>query len=1100
MSLLASVILLVLLLLPSLEFYFQMLTIYFFDPQKNVQLYSAVPIDIESLQGEILGNYENQTYGFLDLSMNLLVLSAFLALFVRKNSKNIYSIMLTISSILLLAHLGGRGQIWWFYNALVPLYSLSMLKMKLILFQALFLLVPFFIDEASSRGFLDLRLSRNPKYRGFSVITKRIISSVLVITILVQSSAYELWPGNSNVEYMIGNIDLSRHVVPPVYDNVKRWMDYHRQSDEFFRIFWLPMDPATEGILLATFYDPALYYPLREDKPVVNLIDMYLQNALRFGWTTGLGRLLAPAGVKYIVINFAAVDDKFFNLVSHNSAPYLFPWGRQWSPTMYLAGNPRAYASILDREESLKVVERNEGFIIYENLNFIPFVKAYDRAFFVAPKDTINQTQEPQMRFFFRGNVSLSNHGSDLTLWNAVTSSGRVGKIFQIPIEGVITTIDFYVRENSGDSTTLSIYLSPEISTDYVASYNLTIPANQPPGWLSVPINIAWPHDKIFVYWFVKSASANWGFDTRMPYDDYYCANASNCNWVTWPTRSWVIVNMQNNLPYSEEPINRLKNTIFEKDTSSWKLNGTWSIDKGVFPSGLNAFKNVNEQTNKAWFLASQSLSVMAKSSYSVSGWVKIENAKQSQVRLRFYDRGGAVVGITSPLSGTDGTRDWWRFSMYGTVPEKAVYVDVELLGGWSYDQIQPGKTWFTNILFHQGYRQLLNPISENQFEWNYETVLASSPNHLMDRIPGFNGTNLVATTAMLPFNATDEEVKRLLSAMDGIVLMGDLVETDETAWIAKQPTLLSIYEAESKIIPADERWNHVNRDMFTNHYASQVLGKSEGSMKFFTPRDSYYRVALRAMILEVPSFKVDGEAVEVGEFSIGEDGFRWFEAEAVLLQKGWHTLSISVGEGEAILDQIVMISNIQAPKGLKEISSSSNPAIGVREDHTTLHKFQMYSEKPAFVVMLNSYDSIWNAYVDEQNLPHYSIPLNTYWANLYYVNSTGITSLKITFDRQNTRNISLSITITAWSSSLIALIYLQRTKIVILTTSSSRYIFKKRSMSLGRYKISKPLVSLSRLSHKIIREAVVDKTDYYYVALILVITIILVIMAVLEI
>ena len=199
----------------------------------------------------------------------------------------------------------------------------------------------------------------------------------------------------------------------------------------------------------------------------------------------------------------------------------------------------------------------------------------------------------------------------------------------------------------------------------------------------------------------------------------------------------------------------------------------------------------------------------------------------------------------------------------------------------------------------------------------------------------------------------------------------------------------------------------------------------------FFVPRDSYYVAALRALTLETPSFKINDESVEVGEFSIDEDGFRWFESGDVLLQKGWHTLSIAVSGNETILDQIVMISNIQAPKGLEDISSSSNPSIGMREDHTTLHKLSVFSEEPAFVVMLNSYHPSWNAYVNGQNLSHYSVPLNMYWANLYIIDSPGETLLEITFDEQNTRNILIIVWTGAWLVSIFSLIYLGRINIM---------------------------------------------------------------------
>ena len=326
-----------------------------------------------------------------------------------------------------------------------------------------------------------------------------------------------------------------------------------------------------------------------------------------------------------------------------------------------------------------------------------------------------------------------------------------------------------------------------------------------------------------------------------------------------------------------------------------------------------------------------------------------------------------------------------------------------------------------------------------------------------------------------MPFNASDESAKQFLSASAGIIVLGDLADTNETAWVSEHPTLLFVYEAESTIMPASGLWKHVEDATFTNHQASLVQGEGEGSMKFFVPRDSYYRVALRAFTPEAPSLKIDGGAVDVREFSISEGGFRWFEAEAALLRKGWHKLSISVGGEQSILDQIVMLSNVQEPMGLTQIASSSKSKIVKTEDKTTRHKIQVEFAEPAFVVMLNSYDSSWNAYLNGDKLEHYGIPLNMYWANLYYVNATGLTSLEVTFDEQNTRNIALAIWITTWSSSLLALVYLQLNKIGQLTRTSSRFM---------RQKIS---------------EVVVDKADWYYTLLIIILIILLLIIGMSE-
>ena len=1072
LSLLVSGILLILLLLPSQFIYFQMLVNYYTSPGSAIGLYTSVPVNIEALQQELLDNYQFQTFGLLGIFTYLTILIAVITAFVRKQFKYVFSIFFTISFILLVAHLGGRGQIWWLYNAFPPLYSVSLFKMKMILFQALYLIIPFFIDEASERGFIDLRLSRTHKYRKFSSATRTIVSFTLIATILIPTSAYNVWPDNSSTEYMMGNLDLSSYVVPPAYNDIRLWMDENLQQNESFRIFWLPMDPAIESILMMYFHDTPSYYPRYEDKDYIQPITNYLQNAPQFGWTNGLGRLLAPAGVKYIIVNLATVENEFFPIVDHTAYPYLFSWGRSWSQSLHMAGDPVEYAKLLDREENLMVVERNEVFVIYENLDYTPFITVYDRVFFVAPKNlnqqaTIDQTPESQLSVYVDiPNVQYMNNHGGLPEWNTIISPGRVGKLFPESTNLLITSIDFHVRENAGANVTLSLFLSPDVGVNHVESYNLTIPANQSPDWLSVPINLEWPYDKLFVSWFAHNASAQWGYDNGMPYDDYYCADLdeSDC-WTRWNDRPWVSVKTWRDVSGAEswvkpdKSVNLIRNPTFDEDTSNWSMDENWSIDRDIFSSELNTLKGVNTaDCIHCWISASpQSFQVKGGSSYSISGWVKLENVEQSFVRLRFIDEHGNVVAESAPLAGTDGSRDWWEFSHNGIILESAVVGNVEVFGGWSLDKTQPGETWFTNMSFYQGYHPQLSPLRENQFEWYYETVLASSSKHLIDKVPGFDGVNLMTSTTMLPFNASVKSVEQFLSIVDGVVLMGDLVETDETRWVAEHPLLLSLYEAESSMVPSRGLWIHTEGSTFSNNRAAMVNGTGAGSMMFFAPRNSYYDVAFRVKM--PPSFyvEVDGEQVELQEFSIDEDEFRWLEADAGLLQKGWHNLSISVDGASLILDQIVMLSNIEAPIGLEQISSSSNPQIVMHEDNAALHKIKIDSQKPVLLVMLNSYHPNWNAYIDGQKFEHYAAPIHMYWANLYRVTSAGSNSLEVMFDEQSTRNISLAICGVIWVWALGTLVFLQRTRI----SWYRREIINDAIVVYGFYKIDYKYITL---------------------------------------
>jgi len=869
---------------------------FFFGAEKGVVwFYTAQPIPRETLIERIAVDYQYHTFDHLNFFIFLTGLSAFLTLLIRRKSKYLLSSLLVASMIVGFWQLGLMGKIWWLYDAIPFLYALNTIKMKMMLAQTFGMIVAFLLDGATTGGVHGFNLGDKLRLWGAHSLARTVKVArvaayfVIIVIVMIPSFTINIWPELSSYTYMTGQADLSRYEVPRVYYDVRRWMNEHTQGTGFFRIFWLPMDPAIQSVLMRIFYAPNVFYPRYEEKNYTNFLYEYLTYGPIVGWTGGIGKLLAPASVKYIVINLAA--NKGGSIWKFDGPPKLSPWGPGWSLTWYMTGSPQEYAKLMDREENLRVVERNDDFIIYENLDFHPFIKVYDRVFYIAPKSVLNIS-------------------------------------YEFPI------------------------------------YN-----------------------------------------------------------------------------FSKSVYNLIKNPIFENGTSFWSLAGDWSIDKDAFSSGVNALKGVWNQSG--WIIALQSISVRGGAAYCFSGWVKIENAKESHVRLNFYDEDNKPVKNTFPLVGTDGTRDWWRFSEAGIVPERAVRLDVQLLGGWSYDGVRPGTTWFTNVTFFEGYTPLPSPVTV----WNYETILASGMNRLVDQVPGFNGTNLIASTVMLSFRPeADPRASQFLSAVDTIVLLGDLQDSSETEWISKHPTLLFIHEAESTIVPARGLWEHLVGAEFTNGNASLVRGEGSGYANFYAPRESYYSIAFRAMSAEGLSIAVDNQGVATRKLAEDRDGFTWLETDVVQLQKGWHQLSISVQGNRSILDQIVYLSNIRSPLRFEQLASSSRPSIVEREESTTLYRVKINSTKPVYVLVEQSYNLGWEGYVNGRKTEHYGVPLNMYWANLYYVNSTGLSELEASYNQQGVRILSVSIWAGAWLSSLLGLIYFSRRKIRSLISGTNRFVRSKTS------------------------------------------------------
>ncbi|MDI6892100.1 MAG: hypothetical protein QMD08_03780 [Actinomycetota bacterium] len=197
--------------------------------------------------------------------------------------------------------------------------------------------------------------------------THRANSKILVGYIVVISSiAIYCWP------FFTGDLGQSKFrgdsfIVPSVYHEVGEWIEKHRKKEGFFRTLLLPYDHETElsGDLIDrySFTRPA-------GVAAVNLPNndyiKFTLDSLCNEQTNNIGTLLAPASVKYTIVNLAS---------SQKGAPTLngfFP-----------SGDPENFIKILNKQKDLRLVDQQENFLVYENKEFLPHITAYDRALFI---------------------------------------------------------------------------------------------------------------------------------------------------------------------------------------------------------------------------------------------------------------------------------------------------------------------------------------------------------------------------------------------------------------------------------------------------------------------------------------------------------------------------------------------------------------------------------------------------------------------------------------------------------------------------------------------------------------------------------------------
>jgi hypothetical protein len=703
------------------------------------------------------------------------------------------------------------------------------------------------------------------------VKTRVLILLLLGLIIIAPDFTYNIWPqevpyGWTGKQFMTGNFDLKGRVLPPVYYEVRSWLDTQVQPGGIFRLFWLPIDPAVVSNLDFLYPDAPVYFPRFDDKNYTQLIFAYLSNSPNpiLGWGNGLGKLLATANVKYIIVNLSANEGG--GIWKQDGAPALSPWGPGWDLTYYFTGDPKGYSTLLDREQDLKLVSRHEHFLIYENLDFVPYVSAYRSAFLVAPKAML---------------------------------------------------------------------------------------------------------------------------DKRPP--------------------SFSVLNYTNNL---------VANGGFENGTTSWSLAGDWKTSP-IFHSGNNSLEATRKE--QGWITASQDILFQGNRSYYFSGWTKLENVRQSHVRLTFYDSDGNILRGTYPLSGTDGTKDWWFFSEAGISPHGTARISLELLGGWSLDGVNTALTWFDDVSFVEGYY----PVPSPSQIWTYDVLVASSMQGLISDIPGFDGRrNLVVSGDQFSTSGpSDARIKQFATNSTGLLFLGNAVPFQSgTEWASQISKLLFVYEAESVLQPDRGVWQHLQAPYLSNNQAAELLGDGQSTQSFYVPRGSNYTIAVRAESRGVPSMSIDGinlHISSVSPFSVASGEFNWYEGLGQFLGIGSHKLTISASGNQTVLDKIVMISSISGHGRLEDFTQGSAANVEMTKISTTQYNVKISSESPTYVVFGETYHPDWNAYFNGLKLPHLPLPLQMYWSNVFYLAKNGQSLVEISFDRQGMRNTLVALWAMGWASSL---------------------------------------------------------------------------------
>jgi hypothetical protein len=172
-----------------------------------------------------------------------------------------------------------------------------------------------------------------------------------------------------NWPMLTGDLALSRafendHVVPPLYYIANDWMSERRQQGGFFRTLWLPFDHYTQ-VRLST--DSSGVSAIDEESGITNAADLkyvnFVLTALCQKQTNRLGALLAPATVKYIVVDLTSQQTggcQVSGLEPH--------------------GAPDVFVTLLANQSDLQEIVRNQEWVVFENKMFMPRLAVFDQA------------------------------------------------------------------------------------------------------------------------------------------------------------------------------------------------------------------------------------------------------------------------------------------------------------------------------------------------------------------------------------------------------------------------------------------------------------------------------------------------------------------------------------------------------------------------------------------------------------------------------------------------------------------------------------------------------------------------------------------------
>jgi RHS repeat-associated protein len=182
---------------------------------------------------------------------------------------------------------------------------------------------------------------------------------------------------------------------------------------------------------------------------------------------------------------------------------------------------------------------------------------------------------------------------------------------------------------------------------------------------------------------------------------------------------------------------NLLKNSHMEED-SNWTISSWYDSGEGLFDGKVekmgerSLWLSSKSTTNGYGYItASQVVSVKPKTTYTLSGFIRAEEMKNSSALLQIYEYDVNNQKVASHGNGysriTAKSPDWTKRQLTFTTNDKTTKVEVFLTVEHIGDGTAYGEAWFDNIQLEKGaVSSSYNPVSNSSFEDHSQGTFSS--------------------------------------------------------------------------------------------------------------------------------------------------------------------------------------------------------------------------------------------------------------------------------------------------------------------------------------------------------------------------------------